>query len=34
MVLFQGRPSDTRDMKEKLAGLGIEKPIMKLKRPL
>lgn len=34
MVLFQGRPSDTRNMKDKLAGIGIKKPIMKSKKPL
>jgi len=34
LVHFQGTPEQTRDLKETLAGAGVQKPIMKSKTPL
>lgn len=34
MVYFQGSPEDTRDLKDRLAGLGISRVIMRDKKPL
>lgn len=34
VVLFQGRPIDTREMKAKLKSLGVDKPLLRSKAPL
>ncbi|MDQ7836831.1 MAG: SPOR domain-containing protein [Humidesulfovibrio sp.] len=33
VVFFRGTPNDTRGLKEKLAGLGVPKPLMRAKTP-
>ena len=34
VVHFRGMPEDTRDMKDKLAKVGVDKPLMKSKKPI
>jgi cell division protein FtsN len=34
VVFFQGTPTDTRALKDKLSGLGVQKPVMRSKTPI